>query len=306
MKKVLFIVFIVTALFTWVLNGPTMATDPVVTWRVQIPFSPGFWHHKAAQLWAEDITKMTEGRMKIDLRFPVFDLYPEVISTVQSGQLDAGYTWLGWAWGFPPGALVLKKYPAAIFFAGTPAFLDLLGYYTWMNAYGGKELLQEVFGNTLIVMPAGMFWAKTGGWSSKKIESLSDMKGQKVRTADAIWGKILSKDNSEKFIAQNFLGYSFLHSAFTADYDLSGKKLKLFVIEGAEQKDCRNMVQAYLQRTGNSQIKLAEGRFTLKGPYHGEMDFYWKGKYIWGALNLDDSALRFKYISLFGESLERK
>lgn len=114
------------------------------------------------------------------------------------------------------------------------------------------------------------------------------------------------KDNSEKFIAQNFLGYSFLHSAFTADYDLSGKKFKLFVIEGAEQKTCRDMLQAYLQRTGNSQIKLAEGRFTLKDSYHGEMDFFWKGKYIWGALNLDDSALRSKYISLFGESLEIK
>lgn len=114
------------------------------------------------------------------------------------------------------------------------------------------------------------------------------------------------KDNSEKFISQNFLGYSFLHSAFTADYDLSGKKFKLFVIEGAEQKTCRDMLQAYLQRTGNSQIKLAEGRFTLKDSYHGEMDFYWKGKYIWGTLNLDDSALRSKYISLFGESLEKK
>src|SRR4030042_2862250 len=114
------------------------------------------------------------------------------------------------------------------------------------------------------------------------------------------------KDNSEKFIAQNFLGYSYLHSAFTADYDLAGKKFKLFVIEGAEQQDCWNMLQAYLQRTGNSQIKLAEGRFTLKDPYHGEMDFFWKGKYIWGALDLDDSVLRSKYLKLFEEGLQKK
>src|SRR4030043_425936 len=114
------------------------------------------------------------------------------------------------------------------------------------------------------------------------------------------------KDNSEKFIVQNFLGYSYLHSAFTTDYDLAGKKFKLFVIEGAEQKDCRNMLRTYLQRTGSSQIKLAEGRFTLKDPYHGEMDFFWKGRYIWGALDLDDSVLRSKYLKLFEEGLQKK
>ena len=36
--------------------------------------------------------------------------------------------------------------------------------------------------------------------------------------------------NSEKFVAKNFLGYSFLHSAFTVDYELSGTKFKLFII----------------------------------------------------------------------------
>jgi hypothetical protein len=114
------------------------------------------------------------------------------------------------------------------------------------------------------------------------------------------------KKNSEKFIAKNFLGYSFLHSGFTADYELSGKKFKLYVIEGADQKDCRNMVQEYLQQTGNLQKKVEEGHYTLKDPYHGEMDFYWMGQYIWGALNLEDSTLRSKYLRLLEEGLQKK
>jgi hypothetical protein len=114
------------------------------------------------------------------------------------------------------------------------------------------------------------------------------------------------KKNSEKFIAQNFLGYSFFHSGFTADYELSGKKFKLYVIEGADQKDCRNMVQEYLQRSGNLQKKVEEGHYTLKDPYHGDMDFYWTGQYIWGALNLDDSTLRSKYLGLLEEGLQKK
>jgi hypothetical protein len=112
------------------------------------------------------------------------------------------------------------------------------------------------------------------------------------------------KKNSEKFIAREFLGYSFFHSGFTADYELSGKKFKLFVIEGMDKKDCRNMIQEYLKHTGNLQTKVEEGRYQLKDPYHGGMDFYWKGNYIWGVLDLDDETLRSKVLKLFEEGLE--
>ena len=114
------------------------------------------------------------------------------------------------------------------------------------------------------------------------------------------------KENSEKFIARDFLGYSFLHFGFTADYELSGNQFKLFVIEGKDETDCKNMVQEYIQRTGDPQSKIEEGHYTLRDPYHGEMDFYWKGRYIWGALNLEESALRSKYLKLLGEDLKEK
>ena len=114
------------------------------------------------------------------------------------------------------------------------------------------------------------------------------------------------KKNTEKFIAKDFLGYSFLHSAFTADYELPGKKFKLYVIEGADQEDCRSMIQKYLQQTGDSRKNVAEGRYTLPDPYHGEMNLVWKGKYIWGVLNLGEPSLRSKYLKLFEERLGKK
>jgi hypothetical protein len=113
------------------------------------------------------------------------------------------------------------------------------------------------------------------------------------------------KKNSEKFISREFLGYAFFHSAFTADYELSGKKFKLFLIEGIDPKDCRNMIQEYLKHTGNLQTKVEEGRFQLKDPYHGGMDFYWKGNYIWGVLDLADETLRSTVLKLFAEGLEK-
>jgi hypothetical protein len=112
------------------------------------------------------------------------------------------------------------------------------------------------------------------------------------------------KKNSEKFISKNFLGYSFLHSGFTADYELPGKKFKVFVIEGVNQADCRGMVEKYLAQT-KSQAKPIEGTLRLKDPYHGEVDLLWKGRFIWGVLDLDDPALRSRYLQELESRLQK-
>jgi len=114
------------------------------------------------------------------------------------------------------------------------------------------------------------------------------------------------KRNSEKFITKNFLGYSFLHSAFTADYEISGTKFKLFVIGGLEPDECRVMIQKYLHETGNPAKDAAEGRYLLSDRYNGKIDLYWKGRNIWGILNMNDASLRSKYLNLFEEGLKRK
>ncbi len=112
--------------------------------------------------------------------------------------------------------------------------------------------------------------------------------------------------NSEKYISKKFLGYAFLHSAFTADYELPGKKFKLFIIETGDPEECRNMIQTYLEQTGKPQTKVAEGRHTILDPHHGEIDVYWRGGNIWGILNLDDLTLRSKYLRLSEEGLQRR
>ena len=114
------------------------------------------------------------------------------------------------------------------------------------------------------------------------------------------------KKNSEKFIAIKFLGYAFLHSAFTADYEHSGKKFKLFVIEGMERNDCKDMIQKYLQQTGKPEKNVTEGRYKISDPYHGDIELRWQGKYIWGILSLNDLSLRSKYLKLFDEGLKKK
>lgn len=113
------------------------------------------------------------------------------------------------------------------------------------------------------------------------------------------------KRDSEKFIARNFLGYPFLHSAFTADYELAGKKFRLFVMEGGRE-ECKGMIQKYLQQIGRPVKEVVEGRYTLPDPYQGEVDLYWKGEKVWGMLNVGEPALRSKYLKLFEEGLQKR
>jgi hypothetical protein len=114
------------------------------------------------------------------------------------------------------------------------------------------------------------------------------------------------KKNSEKFISKNFLGYSFLHSAFTADYELSGTKFKLFVIEPAEKTECKNMIQKYVEQTGKTEKSVTEGRYLIPDPHHGDIELHWQGAYLWGILSLNNPDLRSRYLKLFEEGLQKR
>ncbi len=113
------------------------------------------------------------------------------------------------------------------------------------------------------------------------------------------------KINSEIFIAKNFLGYSFLYSSFTTDYELQDKKFKLFVIEGKNKDECKTMIEKYLQTIKSPRKDATEGRHTLSDPHHGEIDLHWKGRYIWGIIGNVEPVLKSKYIEKLRVSLEK-
>ena len=106
------------------------------------------------------------------------------------------------------------------------------------------------------------------------------------------------KANAEKFIARDFLGYGFLHSGFTADFDRSGRRYQLFVMVGDDPADARAMLQQYLRQIKHD-APVAEGSFQVTDPYHGAMTLLWKGRYIWGTIGLADAELRAAYVKYF-------
>ncbi len=116
-------------------------------------------------------------------------------------------------------------------------------------------------------------------------------------------GKIL---RSEKFVARNFLGYPFLRSAFTADYEVSGQAFRLFILRGADQEDCRGMLQKHLEETGSAGKKAFPGSYSISDPHHGPVALSWKGRHLWGILNTKDTALAAKYLALLEKALPKE
>lgn len=114
----------------------------------------------------------------------------------------------------------------------------------------------------------------------------------------------LQLPNSEMFIARNFLGYEFLHSGYTADYRLDDQSFRLFIIEGSDAQDCRQMLEQYAEFVRYSD-PLEEGLIhTFADRYQGDITLSWKGNYIWGAQNLTDSELLSRHLALMGSNLD--
>ena len=75
---------------------------------------------------------------------------------------------------------------------------------------------------------------------------------------------------SEKFTAVNFLGQSFLHSAFTADYSAGGRTRQMFLLEGKDAADARAMVEKWAAlakaEDPGRRHRRVQGSFQRPGP----------------------------------------
>ncbi len=133
-------------------------------------------------------------------------------------------------------------------------------------------------------------------------ESLGEKKG--LPSLLSVFPPEGRKGNSEKYLTRNFLGYTFFNSVYTADYEVAGRTFKLFLIEAADKNEGRSIIQKYLRQVKNPEREVTEGRYTVSDPHHGVIDLFWKGAYIWGAVDLADADLRSKVLKAFGGNIK--
>lgn len=152
----------------------------VTTWPANFPV-----FQEAPEMFAENVRIMSNGRLEIDV-FAGGELVPalQVFDAVSQGAIEMGhgsaYYWAG-------------KVPAAQFFSTVPFGMEQKGVEAWLYHGGGLELWNELYEPfNVIALPIGNSGVQMGGWFNKKIESIADLKGLRMRIP-GLGGKVLDR-----------------------------------------------------------------------------------------------------------------
>lgn len=113
--------------------------------------------------------------------------------------------------------------------------------------------------------------------------------------------------NSEKYISRNFLGYSFLHSGYTADYKLDGLNFECFLIEGKDERDAQNMLEQYLKVRSREDVQQIGGAYRIKDRYYHNIYLSRVGDCLCGITKIKDGfeAIGQKYLKMMADSLKK-
>ena len=166
--------------------NPLTSSTQTFDWKMVTAWPPNFpiFQDGVEQL-AKEIELMSGGRLKIQV-YAGGELVPplQTFDAVSQGSVEMGhagaYYWAG-------------KVPAAQFMSSVPFGMTAKGVNAWLYYGGGLELWREIYKPfNLIPFPAGNTGVQMGGWFNKKIESLDDLKGLKMRIP-GLGCKVLAK-----------------------------------------------------------------------------------------------------------------
>lgn len=115
--------------------------------------------------------------------------------------------------------------------------------------------------------------------------------------------------HSESYTARNFLGHSFLHSAFTADYTVNEQKVQVFIMETEDETEAGNIVKNYRDFVEKKGIEVtdSDGVVRFSDPYYrssGLMNMKRSGRYVWGLFHADRK-LADSLIEAIGQNLKK-
>ena len=167
--------------------APARAADlPSVHWRLASSFPKSLdTIYGAAEALAERVHKLTEGKFQIRA-FAGGEIVPglQVLDAVSQATVECGHT---------AGYYYVGKNMAFAFDTCLPFGLNARQQNSWMYAGGGLKLVNEFLKDyNVLTFPGGNTGAQMGGWFSKEIKSLADIKGLKMRIP-GIGGQIMAR-----------------------------------------------------------------------------------------------------------------
>ena len=126
----------------------------------------------------EDVQKISNNRLNITL----VDKKLNVFEAVSKGEVQLGHS-VSYLW--------INKIPAAQFMASVPFGMDAKQHLAWLKNGEGLNLWKKYYrSHNIIPFPMGNTGMQMGGWFNKRIHSISDFKGLKIRLP-GIAGEVL-------------------------------------------------------------------------------------------------------------------
>ncbi|MCB9959460.1 MAG: TRAP transporter substrate-binding protein [Rhodospirillaceae bacterium] len=166
------------------LAGSAAAQDERIRWRVPGAFPTSLPALGDNLVWvADQLNAASGGAIEFRVAEPG-ELVPalELTEAIGSGQIDAGYNWIGYDQG---------RIPSSPLFAAVPFGMEPWEYSAWWYYGGGRELAEDIYGAQGVhPIFCGITGPETAGWFREPINSLEDFQGLRIRFA-GLGGRVL-------------------------------------------------------------------------------------------------------------------
>jgi TRAP-type mannitol/chloroaromatic compound transport system substrate-binding protein len=167
-------------------EAPAVITKKKIEWRMVTTWPPKLpVLQDGCERLAQRMLEVSDGRLEIKV-FAAGELVPalECFQAASDGTVEAGsgaaYYWAG-------------KEPAVQWFAAVPFGMNAQGMAAWFHGGDGLKLWEECYAAfNLVPRPGGSTGVQMGGWFNKKINTIDDYKGLKMRIP-GLGGKVVAK-----------------------------------------------------------------------------------------------------------------
>lgn len=170
----------------WLAAGTDAQAQQRVRWQVPMAFASTLTALGDTMPYVADQLRRASGGA-IDLQvFEPGTLIPalSIFENVSAGNMDAGYSWMGYEWG---------QVPATALFGATPFGLEPVEFSAWMYFHGGQDLLDEIMQPYNVrALFCGSISPEAAGWFRAPLENVDQLQGLKMRAA-GVGGEILSE-----------------------------------------------------------------------------------------------------------------
>jgi len=168
-------------------EAPNVIAQPKFQWRMPTAWTPALDHLQgAAQRLAKVVEETSGGRFRIEV-FPGGQIMPPLacFDAASQGTIEA---FMAAAYYWP------AKEPAVEWFCTVPFGMNPEGMAAWYYQGDGLKLWEETYAAfNLVPRPATAAAPQMAGWFRKKITTIGDYKGLKMRIATGLGGKVYAK-----------------------------------------------------------------------------------------------------------------